>query len=274
MFLLLTAPSAVMPSSGFAGLAKVAADRDVLPTLGCALVALVMLVCVVRWCVRFTVLRRAEAANEKFTAAFRQSAHALALYEHGALVPGSPRSALYTNACRELAMHLLGTDVVDKSFSSRLRAAGRITPWQWQATQRVARRSLEESARWFRSGLTGTGVKSLLGLGLFATLLGLMAHGGGGTLDGAAVASSLRPLALALVCHVIGMACHRALLSQVNDNVAELEDFSTELGLLFERSYVDYRQPIETLPSLGGMGMSDSPKFSVPPTEAVSVGMS
>jgi hypothetical protein len=275
MFLSMSALSTSMPSSGFAALAKVAVDPDALPVLGCALVALVMLVCVVRWMVRFSVLKRAAKANEKFTAAFRQSAHALALYENQGTVPGSPRSALYVNGCRELALHLLGTDTVDKSFSSRLRAAGRIAPWQWQATQRVARRSLDDSARWFRSGLTtGSGVKSLLGLGVFASLLALMAHGGAGTLDGATVASSLRPLALALLCHVIGMTCHRALLRRVDDAMADLEDFAIELGLLFERSYVDYRQPIEALPSLGGMGMTDSPNFTLPPTEAVSVAMS
>lgn len=270
MFLLMTTTSATTPSSGLAGLAKVMADPDVLPVLGCALVALIMLVCVVRWRVRFSVLWRATKANEQFTTAFRQSTHALALYENSGMVPGSPRSALYVNGCRELAIHLLGTDVVDKSFSSRLRAAGRITPWQWQATQRVARRSLDDSARWFRSGLSGSGVKSLLGLGLFASLLALMQHGGAGTLDGASVASSLRPLALALVCHVIGMTCHRALLGRADDAMADLEDFATELGLLFERTYVDYRQPIETLPSLGGMGMTDSPHFSLPPNESVS----
>ena len=265
MFLFMNVPSAPMPSSGFGGLAKVVADPDALPVLGCALVALVMLVCVVRWIMRLSVLARAVKANEEFTKAFRKSAHPLALYESQGLAPGSPRSDLYVNGCRELALHLLGTDTVDKSFSSRLRAAGRVAPWQWQATQRVARRSLDDAARWIRAGLTGSGVKSLLGLGLFASLLALMQHGGAGTLDGASVASSLRPLALALLCHVIGMNCHRALQGRADDAMADLENFATELGLLFERSYVDYRQPIETLPSLGGMGLADGPHFSLPP---------
>jgi hypothetical protein len=270
MFLLANVPSAPIPSSGFAGLAKVLANPDALPVLGCALVGLVMLVSVIRCMVRFSVLARAVKSNENFTKAFRMSAHTLALYESQELVPGSPRSALYVNGCRELALHLLGTDTVDKSFSSRLRAAGRVTPWQWQATQRVARRSLDDSARWIRAGLTGSGVKSLLGLGLFASLLALMQHGGAGTLDGATVASSLRPLALALLCHVIGMNCHRALQGRADDAMADLEDFATELGLLFERNYVDYRQPIETLPSLGGMGMADSAHFSLPPAGGAS----
>jgi hypothetical protein len=70
------------------------------------------------------------------------------------------------------------------------------------------------------------------------------------------------------------MNCHRALQGRADDAMADLEDFATELGLLFERNYVDYRQPIETLPSLGGMGMTDSPHFNVSPTGAVSAGMS
>jgi hypothetical protein len=271
MFMLSSMISAAQASTtgtSFPGLEHVVVNPDVLPVAGCALVTLIMVVCVIRWLVRWVVLRRARSADARFMTAFRGSAHVLALFQAGDYEEGSPRSSLYSSASRELAFHLLGTDVVDKGFAMRLRAAGRIMPSQWQATQRAARRSLEESARWFRSGLSGAGVRSLLGFGLFATMLALIDRAGAGELDLEAAASSSRPFVLALLFHVIGTAWYRHALRVADESVADLEDFSTELGMLFERSFVDHRQPIEALPSLGTMGMtSDGPTFSLPPSE-------
>ncbi len=249
------------------GLEKVVLDRDILSLAGCAMVAFMMLACVAGWLVRMSRLRRAAKADAKFTAAFRSSAHALALFQNAESVEGSPRSALYTNASRELCFHLLGTDAVDQSFPMRLRAAGRIVSTQWQATQRAARRSIDESRRWLQGGLTGAGVKALLGLGALGTLLSLMERASNGTLDAASAASSLKPLVLALACHVIGVSWHSRVQRRASEAVENLEEFSTELGTIFERNYVDHRQPIEVLPSLGGMGIADGPTFSVPPAE-------
>jgi hypothetical protein len=259
-------PTALM-GSAFPGLENVLLFPDFMATAGCALVALVMLVCIIRWIMRGSTLRRAAAADAIFTEAFRHSAHALALFERGVAAPGSPRGALYTNACRDLAFHLVGSDTVDRNFSLRLRAAGRITTTQWEATERAARRSLDESARWLRSGLSAWGVKALLPLGMLGSLLAVMEHAGANTFDFLRFASSMRPLALALLCHVIGMAWNRRMARLADDAVAELEDFSTEFGILVERSFVDHRYPIETLPSLEGMGLTDGPSLALPPAE-------
>jgi biopolymer transport protein TolQ len=262
-----SSPLARLSEVRFPGLEKVVLDPGVIPLTGCVLLGLVMFVCLVRWLARGAVLRRARKADVRFTAVFRSSAHVLALFQEGEVVQGSPRSALYTNACRELAFHLLGTDAVDKSFAMKLRAAGRIMPSQWQAAQRASRRSVEETARWLRSGQTGTGVNCLIGVGLLASLLALMEHAGAGTLAWTAAASSALPLALALLFQIVGSAWHRHLVRRTEAAVADLEDFSMELGMLFERSFVDHRHPMEALPSLGGMGMSDGPTFSLPPSE-------
>jgi hypothetical protein len=274
MFLLQNESLTHMPVIGalFPGLEKVIFHPDTMPFAGCVAVAVIMLVCVVRWIMHGNLLRRAAAADSKFTEAFRHSAHALALFQQGDSTAGSARSALYTNACRELAFHLLGSDAADKNFATRLRTAGRITPSQWEATQRAAWRSLDESARWLRAGLGGWGAKSLLALGFLGSLLSLMEHAAAGALDLFTLASCLRPLALALLCHIIGMAWHRRLMRDADEAEAGLKDFSTELGTLFERSFVDHRQPIETLPSLQGMGMTDAPTFSVAPTESARAG--
>src|SRR6188474_895080 len=109
MLLLQNEFSTHMPVIGtlFPGLEKVMFLPDAMPVAGCVTVALVMLVCVVRWIIHGNLLRRAAAADAKFMEGFRNSAHALALFQHGDCIPGSPRNALYTNACRELAFHLL-----------------------------------------------------------------------------------------------------------------------------------------------------------------------
>jgi hypothetical protein len=146
MILLLndTAGTQAAADPGLSGLVKVLLQPDVVSLLGCVLVALVMVVCVVRWLMVSTLLRRAEAADAEFTRTFRNSAHALGLFQSGETFDGSPRSALYTNTCRELAFQLVGSDVVDKNFSIKLRTSGRIVPSQWEATQRAARRSFDE----------------------------------------------------------------------------------------------------------------------------------
>jgi hypothetical protein len=275
MFTLLIASAAQASTTGsqFPGLEKVVTNQDTLPVVGCAMLTLIMLACVVRWLARGAMLRRARAADARFLAAFRGSAHVLAVFQSGESVSESPHSTLYANACRELAFHLLGTDVVDKAFAMRLRAAGRVMPSQWQATQRAAQRSIEESTRWFRSGLTGSGLKSLLPLGLFFSLLALLNHAGAGTLNTEAAASSARPFALALLYYAIGMVWLDRVLRRAEGALAELHDFSTELGMLLERSFVDHRHPMEALPSLGAMGMtSDGPSFNLPPSEPAKAG--
>jgi hypothetical protein len=271
MILLLndTAGTQAAADPGLSGLAKVLLDSDVVSLFGCVLVALVMLVYVVQWLMFSNLLGRAEAADAEFTKAFRNSAHALGLFQNGETFDGSPRSALYTNTCRELAFQLLGSDVVDKNFSIKLRTSGRIVPSQWEATQRAARRSLDESARWFSSRLRGHGGKSLLALGLATSLLAIMAHAGTNPLGAATAAASLRPLALALLCYAIGLSWNQWVVRRTEGMVGNLADFYAELGMLMNRTYVDHRQPMEVLPSLEGMGMTDEPDSAAGTMEAV-----
>ena len=272
MILLLnqTAAAKAAATAGMGGLEKVILDPDLLSLVGCAAVALVMLVRVIRGVTASRALRHAANADAEFDTAFRNSAHVLALFQNGGTVAGSPRGTLYSNTCRELAFHLIGSDVVDQSFSIRLRASGRIMPTQWQATQRAAGRSLEEFARWL-AGLAEQRPKSLPALGLAVSLLAVMGHAGADTLDFAAAASCLRPLVLALLCHVLGMWWHAWMVRRTRAAVAALEDFSADLAMLMDRNYVDHRHPMEALPSLGGMGMVDEPGLTVTPRAAAHV---
>lgn len=256
-----------VPEIRFPGLEKVATQIEIIPLVACGLVTLVMLACILRWLGRGRLLREVREADAEFTRHFRSSAHALALFQEPEKTERSPRSALYMNACRELSFHLLGTDSVDKNFSLKLRAAGRISPSQWQAVERSWTRSVEETARWLRGKLHGTGVKSLLLLGVLGMVLALWERLGTGTLDAAAVGSASRPLVLALFFYLIGMPWHHRVVRRADEVVTDLKDFAAELGTLFDRSFVDHRHPMESLPSLGSMGMNDGPTFSLPPSE-------
>lgn len=256
-----------LPEFQLPGLQKVVTELEVIPLASCALIALILIACSFRWLGKSAQLRRVREADADFTERFRSSAHAFALFQEAAHVDHSPRCVLYMNACRELAYHLLGTDSVDKNFIIKLRAAGRISPTQWLAVHRAAQRSLEESSRWLRRGLHGAGVRSLLGLGALGTALALLDRVGLGTLDIAGAASASRPFILALFSFVLGTAWQRRIIRRVEDEVADLQDFMFELETLIDRSFVDHRQPMETLPSLVGMGMADGPSFSLPPSE-------
>lgn len=258
---------AEMPSAVVPGLERGVLEMEIIPVVTCGLLGLVMLGCIMKWLARGSRLRRAQNMDALFTGMYQGGAHALSLFQDGHSVEGSPRCNIYLHAARELAFHLLGTDAVDKNFAMRLRAAGRIAPAQWEAVQRAARRSLSETTRWFREGLAGTGLKALLLIGLLGALFNVLEHAGTDTLDGKVMAASLWPVAVALLLFGVGAAWHRSVVRRVETAVAALEDYVVELGMVVDRAFVDHRQPMESLPSLGGMGLVDGPTFSVPPAE-------
>lgn len=251
------------------GLEQGIREMELIPMVTCGLLALVMLGCIFRWLARGSRLRRAKKADAEFNRVFRGSAHLLELYQESKMIAGSPRSALYQNVCAELAYQMLGSDVVDKNFIVRLRSAGKITPSQNQAVQRVAQRSVVDASRWFQEKLSGAGVKSLPLLAALGALLNVLEHHGNGTLVAATVCASLWPLALALLLFIIGSGWHRSVVRRAEALVATVGDFAGELAAVLDRQFVDHRQPMESLPSLGGMGLIDGPSFNRAPADVV-----
>lgn len=250
------------------GLEQGVRQMELIPMVTCGLLSLVMLGCIFRWLARGSRLRRARRADAEFNSLFRASTHLLEVYQESKMIKGSPRSAVYQNTCAALAYQMLGTDAVDKSFVMRLRSAGKISPSQNDAVQRVARRSVLDASRWFQGKLGGAGVKSLPLLAALGALLNVLEHHGTGTLDVAAVCASLWPVALALLFFIIGSGWHRSVVRRAEELVATVGDFASELGAVFDRLYVDHRQPMESLPSLGGMGLIDGPAFNRAPADA------
>jgi hypothetical protein len=253
----------------FAGLQKCLSEVSMLSLGWCALLLLVMLVCVIKWIARSSDIAKTNKADDEFTASFRGSAHLLALFQTGMVFPGSARAAVYQNACRELSWHLLGTDTVDKNYMARLRTAGRITPSQGEAVNRTARHVTDEVTRPLTASVDGMAVWSLPALGLVGAIVCLL-DGLGRAQTGVGLWTSvLLPLLAGALFSLLVAACQRSLASQARKASTQVRDFSVEIGVALDRMFVDHRQPMELLPSLGGMGITDGPNFSQPPAETV-----
>lgn len=240
-----------------------------LSLLWCALLFIFLLICVISWLVRGVTLRQNAKADAAFTASFRGSAHLLALFQTGMVFPGSARAAVYQNACRELSWHLLGTDTVDKNYMAKLRTAGRITPSQAEAVHRTSRHVTDEVTRPLLTGLESVAVWSFPVLGFMGSLICLLDGMGRGDGGVSLWSSTLWPLLAGLLFLLLAMICQRRLARQARKAVTRVRDFSVEVGVALDRMFVDHRQPMEPLPSLGGMGLTEEPSFNQPPAETI-----
>lgn len=257
-----------MPPIAFPGLEKSLQEMNAISMAGCVVVLLLLLVCIIRWLMHGALLTRVSRADAVFTVSFRNSTHFLSLFQDGLVFPDSPKGAVYQNACRELCWHLLGTDAVDRNFVAKLRTAGRITPAQWEAVQRTTRHVAGELARPFDAKLGGAGLASLPMLGAIAALLCVIEGLGSGKVLPAMWASALWPMVFSLALYQIGFLCLRSARRRAQKTALALQDFAVEVGVALDRVYVDHRQPMEPLPSIGSMGMADGPNFSLPPGDA------
>jgi hypothetical protein len=254
----------------FSGLQTSLTSASMLSLLWCGLLLIILLVCGIAWLARGSKLGKMARADEEFTAAFRSSAHLLALFQTGMVFPGSARAAVYQNACRELSWHLLGTDTVDKNYMARLRTAGRITPSQAEAVQRTSRHVTDEVTRPILSGLDGMRVWSLLILGFAGALVCLLDGLGRGVVGVGLWSSVLLPLLAGLLFFLPAMIGQRRFARQSRAAAGHVRDFGVEIGVALDRMFVDHREPMERLPSLGGMGLVEGPNFSQPPAETLS----
>ena len=222
--------------------------------------------------------RRADAS---LLAAFRGSAHPLAMLQNGETFADSPLSPLYHTGARELSYHLLGTDQVDKDFLTRLRAAGKIVPSQMRAIREAIHREVLVASLPLEARIGGIGVllRSVPWLAALAPLIALIeTETSSATVSDAAsrltLLLSLVPVALALFGTVICQMITHLLSISVHRERQELSKFALELGNVFDRQYVDYRQPMDHLPSISSFGPPDSPSFSLPPGDPSPTGRS
>ena len=92
------------------------------------------------------LLSRVQRANLSFLRDFRESNHALELFQRREHHEFSSCYHIYHAACREMAWYLLGEDEPGETLSTRLQGAGRITPSQMNAVQTAMERSVAEAA--------------------------------------------------------------------------------------------------------------------------------
>ncbi len=255
----------------FPGLEKSMGGLAPLSQACCWVIGSVFVISVVGLLVRLTRMNHASRADGEFTTAFRGSPHMLALFQDAVVFAGSPRAAIYQNACRELSWHLLGTDAVDKSFTAKLRTAGRIAPEQAGAVQRTTHHVASQLARPFTRGLDALGVWSLPVLGLISFLLCLLDGLGAGGFGASTWISAFWPLVASLLLFLPGLLLRQAAVRRSQRAAQELQDFAVEMGVSLDRMFVEHRQSIEPLPSLGSMGLLDGPDFSVSPSEMTRV---
>ncbi len=253
-----------MQNLPFPGLEKSLQGLSQLSQICCWFIIAVFAITVVGLLVRLARMNHSSRADASFTEAFRGSPHLLALFQDGVVFAGSSRAAVYQNTCRELSWHLLGTDSVDRNFMARLRTAGKVTTDQSDAVRRTTQQVAAQLARPFVKGTEGWGIASLPVWGLLASLICLLDGLGGGAIPWH---STIAPLALSLALFLPGSLLKLATVRRARRAQEEIQDFAVEMGVALDRMFVEHRQTIEPLPSLGSMGLTEGPNFSLPPAD-------
>ncbi|OYW76883.1 MAG: hypothetical protein B7Z37_06720 [Verrucomicrobia bacterium 12-59-8] len=219
------------------------------------------------------LLSRVHKANLSFLREYRESNHALELYQQREPHEFSSFYHIYHAACREMSWYLLGEDEPGSTFAARLQGAGRITPSQMSAVQVAMERSVAEAAlrlearmSWVATALSGAPFLGLLGTvwGILDTFSMMT------TADGNTTLATLAPgITTALVTTVLGllialpsMVGYNALVNRIRGMVVRLDNFAGELSAGFDRTFVDHRFSNEALPSMSALGSPSMPAFS------------
>ncbi len=241
-------------------------QMNALALIGCAILLLMLVAYVGRYLRRGYTLRQAIERDSSFLHGFAGGQHSLSLFQEGSQFAGSPRYAVYEAGSKELAFHLVGTDVPDRNFPTTLRSAGRITPSHMDAVRRSMDQAVTTGGRQFSLGLGGASLHALPAMGAAITLLAWTEDAGAGRTP--PLAATLIPLTLATLLFALLMPWHNFLVRRVRTIVAGMQDFAASLAATFDRAYVDHRKPLETLPSLDTMRLADGPNFSLPPSDS------
>ena len=226
-----------------------------------------------------TFARRRRAAGFKetdnvFLTAFYDSAHVLAIFQDGMEFHGSPRWQVYRAGCRELAFNLIGSDRVEKNFSTRLRAAGRISGSQMDTVRRAMDRAAGEIAQDYRSVTTpADGAVSvirwtglLFGIAVFAEAA---LRSGGAQADLLQlVLPALLPLAVSILLSLIVTASNATVRRRTSVDAARLHYFPAELSIMMERTFVDHGLHAGEFPSVAALGTPVPPGFDLPPSDS------
>jgi biopolymer transport protein ExbB/TolQ len=237
--------------------------------VGRAFCAALALLSVISWIVvlsKLALLRKARRANAEFLAVLRSAPHPLSLFQNGERFEFAPCFHIYYAAARELAFHMLGTDLPDRTFAARLQGAGRIRPSQMEAVRVAMERAVAETALKFEQklGLVSIALTAVPFIGLLGTVWGILDTFAGlagvekaVTLQALApgVCAALLTIVAGLAIAVPGMFGYNLLVGRVRLMAVRLENFASELFSSLDRHFVDHRAQAPELPSLGALGM-------------------
>lgn len=220
------------------------------------------------------LLSRVHRANLSFLRDFRESNHALELFQRREHHEFSSCYHIYYAACREMAWYLLGEDEPGETLSTRLQGAGRITPSQMNAVQTAMERSVAEAAlrlearmSWVATALSGAPFLGLLGtvwgiLDTFGMLSGAGAAADFNATLAPGITTALVTTVLGLLVAIPSMMCYNSLVNRIRGMVVRLDNFASELSAGFDRTFVDHRFSNEALPSMSGFGSPSMPAFT------------
>jgi biopolymer transport protein TolQ len=227
----------------------------------CGLLAIISIMSCAMMANKLFLLRRAYKSNQEFLSVFRHTAHPLSIFQSAETFDFAPFFHIYYTASRELAHHLVGVDLPDRIFATRLQGAGRITPSQMEAVQLTMLRAIAEASLKFEQrmsivaiAVTGAPVLGLLGSvwGVMDTFQNLAAFAGPVTVQNIApgICSALLTTVVGLVVAVSSMVGYNLLVDRIRGMIVRLENFASELTSAFGRHYVDHRTPMDAIPGL------------------------
>ena len=219
------------------------------------------------------LLSRVHKANLSFLREYRESNHALELYQQREPHEFSSFYHIYHAACREMSWYLLGEDEPGSTFAARLQGAGRITPSQMNAVQVAMERSVAEAAlrlearmSWVATALSGAPFLGLLGTvwGILDTFSMMTTASTPATLATLApgITTALVTTVLGLLVAIPSMVGYNAQVNRIRGMVVRLDNFASELSAGFDRTFVDHRFSNEALPSMSAMGSPSMPAVS------------
>ncbi|WP_395739240.1 MotA/TolQ/ExbB proton channel family protein [Prosthecobacter sp.] len=246
-------------------------------TLTCWIICGILgLLSITSWAVilsKHLLLSRVHKANLSFLREYRESNHALELYQQREPHEFSSFYHIYHAACREMSWYLLGEDEPGSTFAARLQGAGRITPTQMGAVQIAMERSVAEASlrlearmSWVSTALSGAPFLGLLGTvwGILDTFSTMTTAGNAATISTLApgITTALVTTVLGLLVAIPSMFGYNALVNRIRGMVVRLDNFASELNAGFDRTFVDHRFTNEALPSMSAMGSPSMPAFS------------
>jgi biopolymer transport protein ExbB/TolQ len=223
-------------------------------TAGKVIIIILLLASVFSWSVMVTKLifiRQARKENARFLRRFRDSRHPLEIFEQGKRFGASPLAAVYSAGARELSFHLLGSSVVDETYSSRLSDASKVDAISINSVRSAFDRAVGEESLKLEANLVllSTAVSGAPFLGLLGTVWGVMDAFTGVAIAGRADLAALAPgVSGALITTVAGLLVaipamfgYNFLINTLKGMMVEMENFAAECASDFEHKHLSRR---------------------------------